>query len=80
MVSGEVPTDWRLANIFALHTKGPKDLLENYRPISLTFVLSKILEHIVLSGISNFLENNKLIIYLLLVNMASVVVIHELLN
>ena len=28
--SGVVPQDWRLANIFALHQKGPKDLAENY--------------------------------------------------
>ena len=39
LATGEVPTDWRLANIFALHKKGPKDLLENYRPISLTSVV-----------------------------------------
>ena len=61
LASGEVPTDWRLTNIFALHEKGPKDLLENYRPISLTSVLSKILEHIVSSGISNFLERNNIL-------------------
>lgn len=61
LVTGEVPLDWRLANIFALHKKGAKDLPENYRPISLTSVLSKILEHIVLSGISNFLEKNNIL-------------------
>jgi len=33
--SGTVPADWRMANIFALHQKGPKDLAENYRPICL---------------------------------------------
>jgi len=61
LASGEVPTDWRLANIFALHKKGPKDLLENYSPISLTSVFSKILEHIVSSGISNFSESNNIL-------------------
>ena len=54
MASGEVPTDWRLANIFALHKKHPKDLLENYTHISLTSVLRKILEHIVSSGLVTF--------------------------
>ena len=28
LVTGEVPLDWRLANIFALHKKGAKDLPE----------------------------------------------------
>ena len=44
--TGIVPVDWRLANIFPLHKKGRRDLAENYRPISLTSVCSKILEHI----------------------------------
>ena len=44
--TGIVPVDWRLANIFPLHKKGPRDLAENYRPISITSVCSKILEHI----------------------------------
>jgi len=46
LASGEVLTDWCLANIFALHKKGPKDLLENYRPISLTSV---VVIHMILS-------------------------------
>jgi len=59
--SGVVPQDWRLANIFALHKKGPKDLAENYRPISVTSICSKVLEHIVYSSISNFLDDNQIL-------------------
>jgi len=59
--SGVVPQDWRLANIFALHKKGPKDLAENYRPISLTSICSKVLEHIVYSSISNFLDDDQIL-------------------
>ena len=59
--TGVVPEDWRVANIFALHKKGPKDLAENYRPMSLTSLYSKILEHIVYSNISKFLENNSIL-------------------
>ena len=39
--------DWRIANICALHKKNARELPENYRPISLTSISSKILEHIV---------------------------------
>ena len=59
--AGVVPDDWRDANIFALHKKGPKDRVKNYRPISLTSVCSKIIEHIVYSSIARFLaEHNTL--------------------
>jgi len=59
--SGVVPQDWCLANTFALHRKGPKDLSENYRPISLTSICSKVLEHIVYPSISNFLDDNQIL-------------------
>ena len=54
--SGTVPVDWRMANISALHKKGPNDLAENYRPISLTSVCCKTLEHIVYSNICKFFD------------------------
>ena len=59
--SGFVPDDWCTVNIFVLHKKDPKDLAENYWPISLTLISSKILEHIVYSSISRFLENNSIL-------------------
>lgn len=59
--SGSVPDDWRLANIFPLHKKGAKDAAENYRPISLTSVCSKLLEHIVYSSMCKFLEENNIL-------------------
>jgi len=37
------------------------DLAENHRPISLTSICSKVLEHIVYSSISNFLDNNQIL-------------------
>jgi len=59
--TGEVPDDWCIANIFALHKKGAKELPENYRPISLTAISSNILEHIVYSSISCFLTDNNIL-------------------
>jgi hypothetical protein len=61
LLHGELPEDWLVANIFALHKKGPKDLPDNYRPISLTSICSKILEHIVHSSICRFLESNSIL-------------------
>jgi len=53
--------DWRMANIFALHKKGPRDLAENYRPISLTSVCCKTLEHVVYSNVCKFLNSNNIL-------------------
>ncbi len=53
-----LPKDWLTANVFPLHKKGPKNLSENYRPISLTCICCKVLEHIVYSHISNYLSLN----------------------
>ena len=48
---GVVPDDWKEANIMPLFKKGDKTSAENYRPISLTSVSCKLLEHIVHSNI-----------------------------
>ena len=45
--SGRVPSDWLKANITPVFKKGSKHLAVNYRPISLTAVPCKILEHII---------------------------------
>ena len=44
---GEIPVDWKIANVIPLCKKGAKDKVENYRPVSLTSIASKICEKIV---------------------------------
>ena len=61
LLTGELPDDWRMADIFPLHKKGPRNLPENYRPISLTCIACKVMEHIVYSSISRFLDTNKIL-------------------
>ena len=56
--SGEIPSDWKKARITPAFKKGKKYLPSNYRPISLTCVCCKIMEHIVTSHIMNHAERN----------------------
>ena len=42
--SGQVLEDWRGANVILLLKKGSREELGNYRPVSLTSVLGKVLE------------------------------------
>ena len=45
--SGKLPLDWVSANIVPIHKKGDKHLTTNYRPISLTSIVVKIMERII---------------------------------
>ena len=42
--SGQLPPDWKLANVVPVHKKGDKSDIENYRPISLTSLVMKVME------------------------------------
>ena len=44
---GQIPDEWKLANVVPIHKKGSKASVENYRPISLTSLVMKIFERIV---------------------------------
>jgi hypothetical protein len=44
MQTGKLPDNWKKANVTPLHKKGPKNLVENYRPISLTSIVCKTME------------------------------------
>ena len=59
--TGTVPTDWREAIVTPVFKKGAKSKPENYRPISLTCILSKVLELIIVSSIMNHLDIHNLL-------------------
>ena len=58
---GAIPADWSSAHISAMYKmKGNKSTLVNYKPLSLTYILCKIMEHMVFSHIGCHLdEQNK---------------------
>ncbi|KAK4817860.1 LOW QUALITY PROTEIN: hypothetical protein QYF61_001529 [Mycteria americana] len=58
-LTGEVPADWRLANVTPIYKKGWKEDPGNYRPVSLTSVLGKLMEQIILSAITWHVEDNQ---------------------
>jgi hypothetical protein len=61
LATGVVPADWRTANVTPVFKKGERYKPENYRPISLTSVPCKILEHIITSSVMSFAEDNGII-------------------
>ena len=58
---GFVPLEWKEANIIPLFKKGSRYKSVNYRPVSLTSVICKLLESIIRDHIMDFLIKHKLI-------------------
>ena len=58
---GTVPQDWRDAHIVPVFKKGERHQPANYRPVSLTSVASKIMEHIIHSSIMRFYDSHKIL-------------------
>ena len=59
--TGIYPNSWKLANITPIHKKGDKQLIQNYRPISLLSLFGKIFEKIIFNQLYNYLVTNNLI-------------------
>ena len=56
-----IPDDWKAANVVPIFKKGKKTQISNYRPISLTSLVCKILERIIKNEIMTHLELNDLL-------------------
>ena len=56
--SGQIPKDWLTANITPVFKKRDQGDPSNYRPISLTSVCCKILEHIIRRYVMEYLNAN----------------------
>ena len=53
---GILPSDWKEANVVPIHKKGSRFTAANYRPVSLTSICCKILEHIIYSSLITHLD------------------------
>ena len=58
---GVLPSDWLKACVTAIHKKGDKTTAGNYRPISITSILCKIMESLVRDELVNHMVKNNLI-------------------
>ena len=61
LFEGVYPDLLKIATVHPLHKGGDKMLTDNYRPISLLPVISKVLEKLVFNRVTNYLEKNNVI-------------------
>lgn len=61
MSSGRVPSDWRKSNVTPIFKQGDKTDPNNYRPISLTCHISKLMESIIKDQLVIYLASSSLI-------------------
>ena len=59
--SSQLPTDWLTANISPIYKKGSRSVAANYRPVSLTSVSCKLLEHIIFHHIMAHLQQHSIL-------------------
>jgi hypothetical protein len=59
IITEKIPEDWTKSTIILLHKKGDKGDISNYRPISLMSNVYKVFSKIILTRITNTLEENQ---------------------
>ena len=61
LTQGQLPSDWKDAIVVPIFKKGRRDMTQNYRPVSLTCVICKILEKFIRDVLLDHLMKNRLI-------------------
>ena len=57
---GEVPEDWKKANVTPIFGKGKKEDLQNYKYVSLMSIPGKVMKHILWEAISKNTKEKKM--------------------
>ena len=55
------PDVWKRSNICPIHKKGDKQIISNYRPVSLLPICGKIFERLIFNSLYEYVEENKLL-------------------
>ena len=58
--TGNFPSNWKRGNIVPVHKNGNKDLINNYRPVSLLSIFGKAYEKSIYDTFYNYFEGNDL--------------------
>ena len=58
-LTGVVPDEWRIASVTPIYKNGQKEDPGNYRPVSLTSMLGKIIELFILSALTGHVKDNQ---------------------
>ncbi len=58
---GQLPSDWLKVNVIGIYKKGQKCEPSNYRPVSLTSVTCKLMEHIIYSQVMKYYTKHNFI-------------------
>ena len=61
LVEGNLPSDFKIAEVRPIYKKGDKSHAGNYRPVSLTSVICKVMETFIKNSLNNHLINNDLL-------------------
>ena len=56
-----LPIDWKVGNVSPIHKKGSRQTPGNYRPVSLTSVVGKVLEQLIRDVVTDHLVSNNLL-------------------
>ena len=54
----KVPKTWKMANVVPIHKKDAKNVVNNYRPVSLLSSVGKIMERIIFKHVYNYFREN----------------------
>jgi hypothetical protein len=58
---GYFPDEWKKANVVTIHKKKEKNLIQNYRPISLLPICGKLFEKVIFDSLYSYIFNNNFI-------------------